>query len=70
MASVRRSSHWYALLLAAGMVAGCVTRTTDADRSKADTRFDENKSLFAAIRDAGETVVYEGLPPVLRTTAG
>ena len=44
------------------MVGGCGTPPDDTDRTKADTQFDENKSLFAAIQDAGQLDLYEGLP--------
>src|SRR5262245_31730460 len=47
-----------ASLLIFCLVAGC----GHVDRTEPDTRFDENKSLFGATRDADRLVLYEGLP--------
>jgi hypothetical protein len=44
------------VLLACLVLAGC-----SPDR-KADTRFEDNKSLFAAVREADQVTLYEGLP--------
>jgi hypothetical protein len=43
-------------LLACLLFAGC------SPERKADTRFEDNKALFASFRDADKLTVYEGLP--------
>jgi hypothetical protein len=51
-AAARRSR----VLLACLLLAGC------SPARKADTRFEDNKALFAAVRDADTLTLYEGLP--------
>lgn len=43
-------------------LAGCGDQKGGTDRTEADTRFAEFKSLFGAIRKADQLVLYEGLP--------
>jgi hypothetical protein len=50
------------LLLPVLCVAGCGARTAEVDRTDTDTRFDRNKSLFAAVATADRLALYEGLP--------
>jgi hypothetical protein len=42
--------------------AGCDSRPTSWDGVKGDTRFAENKGIFAAIRGTTQFTLYEGLP--------
>ena len=60
--STERRVLWVGLLFAAALVGGCGVRPTGDARTEADTRFAANKSLLAAVRDAGPPAVYEGLP--------
>jgi hypothetical protein len=62
MACVHRHILRVGFLLAAFTAAACGTQSPDVNRTKVDTRFEENRSLFAAIRDAGDLTLYEGLP--------
>ena len=48
--------------LAASIAFHIRMQRNDGDASAADTRFDENKSLFAAIEHAQQFKLYEGLP--------
>jgi hypothetical protein len=58
------------LLLAFCTALGCnkqrvlldSTSTADTERTAADIHFESNKQLFAASRNAGQVIVYEGLP--------
>jgi hypothetical protein len=56
MTPIRAASRWGILVLAWSIVAGC------GERTGADSQVEPNKSLIAAIRDADELVLYEGLP--------
>jgi hypothetical protein len=51
----------WGVLVACLWLAGC-SPDKGVERTMAETRFDDNKSLFAAIRDADKATLYEGLP--------
>jgi hypothetical protein len=55
MRRIRRAAGWIGLFLVSA-VSAC------AGKTEADTRFEENKSLFAAIKAADQLILYEGLP--------
>lgn len=60
MTAVKHYCFWVCLLTFS--LPGCNSQPSDAVPTETDTRFDENKLLFAAIKDADAVVVYEGLP--------
>jgi hypothetical protein len=62
MNPIKLLSRWGALTVVWFIVAGCGDRKADSDGAEGVTQFDENKSLFAAIYNADQLVLYEGLP--------